>query len=150
VKPRGLTETIIHLGSLLGFCLGLEMAVPLTIFHIAMLQTPVNLRSTLAGVSASLGMSLALALLFGLSRPIAARFNGPEPPVAQGPGYAIVGVALLVRGTAGLGAFLVTDHLGLIFAPAPLLEMGMGLALAGRVMGLGGLWRCAMARRPKL
>jgi hypothetical protein len=150
VKSRGLTETIIRLGALLAFCLGLELAIPVTILHIDMVQAPVNLRSTLAGVSASLGMSLALALLFGLSRRIAARFKGPEPPVAQGPGYAIVGGALLVRGAAGLGAFLVTDHLGLMFAPAPLLQMGMGLALLGRVMGLGGLWRGAMAQRPKL
>ena len=153
MKSRGLAETIIRLGALLAFCLGLETAIPMTTQYVRMLLGPEqfpadHLWLELALVAEPLGILLALALLFGLSRPIAMLLAGPEPPVAQGPGCAILGVALLVRGAAGLGGALVTGHVGPAFAP--LSQLGMGVALLGGIMGLSGLWRGAMAQRPKL
>lgn len=122
MKSRGLAETIIRLGALLAFCLGLETAIPMTTQYVRMLLGPEqfpadHLWLELALVAEPLGILLALALLFGLSRPIAMLLAGPEPPVAQGPGCAILGVALLVRGAAGLGGALVTGHVGPAFAP---------------------------------
>ncbi len=58
----------------------------------------------------------------------------------------IVALAIL----ALLGGLLAADHRSLVSSPAPLMQLALGLALMGGVMGLSGLWRGAMAQRPKL